>query len=211
MTWTDVGLLLAAPIAGYLIAAAARSWPDWRGTLTRENRPRFAAGLAACTAAATIALAAVMRTDGAHTPLIASVGWLLMFGALVDARTRMLPDVTTLGVAALAFTDAALRGVDALRSSAVGWIVGFGALWLVARLYRALRGRDGLGAGDAKLLGAAGALCGALALPWVVAGAAALTLTFVTVRGHVSDGMWTRAAPFGPALALATFAATLLR
>ena len=42
--------------------------------------------------------------------------------------------------------------------------------------YRRLRGRDGLGGGDAKLIAAAGAWCGLAALPLVVLGSALIGL-----------------------------------
>lgn len=51
-----------------------------------------------------------------------------------------------------------------LLASALGFSL---SLWAVARLYRALRGFDGLGLGDAKLLAAAGAWLGPfLPAPW---------------------------------------------
>jgi leader peptidase (prepilin peptidase)/N-methyltransferase len=70
-----------------------------------------------------------------------------------------------------------------------------------------LRGREGLGQGDAKLLAAAGAWLGAVALPQVILVAAlsallvaaALRLSGRTMHAH-------SALPFGPFLALAIWA-----
>jgi leader peptidase (prepilin peptidase)/N-methyltransferase len=73
-------------------------------------------------------------------------------------------------------------------------------------VYRAIRGRDGLGGGDAKLLAAAGAWVGVRALPQVVLFAAiaglvaAAGLRIAGVRLGAQSAL-----PFGPFLALATW------
>jgi len=80
------------------------------------------------------------------------------------------------------------------------------SLAAIAALYRRLRGREGLGGGDAKLLAASGAWLGAAALPQVIllaavsalAAAACLRLTGIRLGIH-------SALPFGPFLALATW------
>jgi len=82
--------------------------------------------------------------------------------------------------------------------------VGFGAFWLLSRGYRVLRGREGLGLGDAKLLAAAGAWLTWTALPTVILLAALLALLTVVLRWatgrlfHADERI-----AFGPALAAA--------
>ena len=49
---------------------------------------------------------------------------------------------------------------SALVTPLIGAAVGFGALWLLAFLYRRVRGREGLGGGEPFLLGAGGAWVG---------------------------------------------------
>ena len=66
--------------------------------------------------------------------------------------------------------------------------------------YRRLRGRDGLGRGDAKPAAVAGAWCGPAGLPAVILGAAVAGLLFVLWRGRDrADELL----PFAPFLALA--------
>ena len=74
-------------------------------------------------------------------------------------------------------------------------------------LYRLLRGREWLGRGDAKLLAGSGAWLGASALPQVIFLAAALALigaACLRFAGRRLDAQ--TALPFGPFLALATWA-----
>jgi leader peptidase (prepilin peptidase)/N-methyltransferase len=80
-------------------------------------------------------------------------------------------------------------------------LVGFA---LIAWLYRRLRGREGLGLGDAKLLGAGGAWLGWQALPSVVALGAAIALA-LALAGAAAGGKLsaTTRIAFGPYLALA--------
>ncbi len=103
--------------------------------------------------------------------------------------------------------DAALPSAP---EAALGAALGYLAFRLVAMLYRRLRGREGLGAGDAKLLAAAGAWLGAQALPGVVllAAVSALALALLaSARGGRLSA--TLAVPFGPPLAVAIWLAWL--
>jgi len=61
----------------------------------------------------------------------------------------------------------------ALPAHLAGGAIGFAALAAVAFAYQRLRGREGLGLGDAKLAGVGGAWLGWLALPSLVLVAAA--------------------------------------
>jgi prepilin peptidase CpaA len=81
-------------------------------------------------------------------------------GAVIDVRTRRIPNFLTFGGAgaALAYHTWA-GGWAGLAGSAEGWAVGI-ALFLPMFLLR------GLGAGDVKLLGAVGAWLGPMGALW---------------------------------------------
>ena len=69
-----------------------------------------------------------------------------------------------------------------------------------------MRGRDGLGQGDAKLLAASGAWLGVAALPNVVLFAAVAGLAMAAVLSLGGKVLTARTMlPFGPCLALATW------
>ena len=123
--------------------------------------------------------------------------------AWIDAETGYLPDRLTLPLLWLGL----LVNVDAvfapLDQAVVGAAAGYLSFWAVATLFRVLRGREGLGLGDCKLLAALGAWLGWMALPRIVLVAACLGLVVALVRrvcGNLAPGA---AFGFGPFLALA--------
>ena len=92
---------------------------------------------------------------------------------------------------------AALLGGNVVIDAGIGVAVGFAVFAVIGWLYRKMRGRDGLGIGDAKLLASAGAWVGWAGLPSVI-GIAAVAGLFATVMlGSLSP---TQRIPFGPYL-----------
>src|SRR3546814_12547732 len=89
-------------------------------------------------------------------------------------RTYTLFPYTTL-FRSLWSTDVAL--IDRI----IGAVAGYGALLGISGGYRLFRGREGLGLGDVKLLGALGAWFGWQALPFILLFAASLEIG----RAHV--------------------------
>ncbi|WP_150290293.1 prepilin peptidase [Sphingobium estronivorans] len=106
----------------------------------------------------------------------ALLGWLLLTLAVLDKRHFWLPDALTLPLAFLGFTIGLWTTDAVLADRVVGAVTGYLALMIVAIGYRQVRGREGLGLGDAKLLGALGAWFGWQALPFILLLAASLGL-----------------------------------
>jgi leader peptidase (prepilin peptidase)/N-methyltransferase len=134
------------------------------------------------------------------------LGWWLLALGWIDLRSWLLPDALTLPLIIAGLAAAILFHPDQLTDRALGAALGYLSLMAIAALYRRLRGREGLGGGDAKLLAASGAWLGAAALPQVIllaalsalAAAAGLRLAGVRLGFH-------SALPFGPFLAFATW------
>ena len=146
--------------------------------------------------------------------VLAMLGWQLLLLGWLDAHHMWLPHGLSgllaasglgLGGYAMASVDLTVTASDRL----IGLVVGYGALALIALAYRALRGRDGLGGGDAPMLGAIGAWLGWAMLPMVVLFAAlagiALALCRIPMRHRVdTDTDWrTMRLPLGTLMALA--------
>ncbi len=135
--------------------------------------------------------------------LTALLGWQLLLIALVDAEHFCLPDQLTLPLLVTGGLAALVPGHTAPLDAVIGAAAGFGALWLLAFVYRRLRGREGLGDGDPFLLAAGGAWVGWIGLPSVLLWASAAGLSLVMAR--LLLGKRVTAAdrlPFGPCLAV---------
>lgn len=133
-------------------------------------------------------------------------GCALVLLALVDAQTKLLPDVLTipliwLGMFLQLFPETASIG---LEPALIGAVLGYVPLWLLAQAYCLIRGRDGLGMGDLKLLAAMGAWSGPFILPQVLFVAALLAIIgFFARRILCAHGATMRDEfPFGPWLIL---------
>lgn len=120
----------------------------------------------------------------------------LLGAAVIDARTRILPDALTAIVAVVGFWLSALHGLDRVVFG-LGAAALSGAIFLLLRKgSAALRGEVGLGLGDVKLFCALALWLGLLT-PWMVFLAALLGLSTLLVRGR-GDGK----IAFGPMIAL---------
>jgi len=157
-------------------------------------------------AALAVALAAVAVDGGERIWLDCLLGWWLLALAWIDIRRSLLPDALTLPLVVAGLAAAAAFDHERLTERALGAAIGYLSLRLVALIYRRLRGREGLGGGDAKLLAASGAWVGASALPQLVLIAATAALAAATCLRLVGIRLEAHSAlPFGPFLAFATW------
>jgi leader peptidase (prepilin peptidase)/N-methyltransferase len=128
--------------------------------------------LAVEVAGAAIGAASVLVVPCPDAVAVAMLGWTLLLLALLDLEHFWLPSAVTWPLAAAGLAATAALHPEALADHAIGVVAGYASLALAAAGYKALRGRDGLGGGDAKLFAAAGAWLGWAALPLVLGSAA---------------------------------------
>jgi len=129
--------------------------------------------------------------------------WTLLALTFIDFDTQLLPDDLTLpllwgGLLANTF------GLFApLREAVIGAIAGYLALWSIYWLFKLIRGKEGMGYGDFKLLAALGAWLGWKVLPLIILGSsvvgAAIGITLVVMKGRDHNVPLA----FGPYLAIA--------
>jgi leader peptidase (prepilin peptidase)/N-methyltransferase len=121
-----------------------------------------------------------------------ALGLGLIAAAFIDLSHMYLPDPITLGGAALGVVSVPLRPGATFHESLIGAVVGFLIIWLPFDfLHRVLRGKPGMGLGDAKLTLLAGAWFGWQgAVFTLLAGAVQATLMVVVVysmRGKLEE------------------------
>jgi leader peptidase (prepilin peptidase)/N-methyltransferase len=121
----------------------------------------------------------------------------------IDLRTTLLPDQITqpllwLGLL-ISIVTVFVDPVSALLGAAFGYL----SLWSVTKLFKLITGKEGMGAGDFKLLAVLGAWCGVNAI---------LPIVFISsLVGAIIGGIWLATAgkhkdtqiPFGQYLAIA--------
>jgi len=133
-------------------------------------------------------------------------GWGLLALAVLDLTHWWLPDRLTLP---LAIAGLAL-GPGMPVGRVIGGALGYAGLALVAAGYRRWRGREGLGGGDPKLLGAIGCWLGWAMLPAVLVIAGLVGLGAVAVlRLGGREVAGDTALPFGALMAAAAYPAWL--
>lgn len=163
--------------------------------------PMKAAGALAIGAAGAVVCYALGPAD--HRLYGIPLSFILAWAAVVDLDRFILPNFLTLGLIIggliIAWTEGQAVFIDRLIGAAAGYLL----LVAVQIGYRALRKREGLGRGDAKLLGAAGAWLGWAMLPLVMlfASIGGLVVALVNAaRMRKLDGGQVIA--FGPFIAL---------
>lgn len=137
--------------------------------------------------------------------------WIFTFALIaltfIDFDTQLLPDDITLPLLWLGLLFNLNFGFTDLKSAVVGAMAGYLVLWCVFWLFKIIRGKEGMGYGDFKLLAAIGAWFGWKLLPAVILLSSTLgaivgiTLIVVTKRGKEVP------MPFGPFLAIGGIAA----
>lgn len=125
----------------------------------------------------------------------------------IDFDTQLLPDDITLPLLWLGLLFNLNFGFTDLKSAVIGAAAGYLILWSVYWLFKLIRGKEGMGYGDFKLLAAIGAWFGWKLLPAVILLSSTLgaligiALIVLAKRGKEVP------MPFGPFLAIGGIAA----
>ena len=131
-------------------------------------------------------------------------GTSLLALAVIDWQTSLLPDALTQTLLwAGLIASAAQWVVLPIEQSVFGSVAGYISLWSVAYVFERITDKEGMGAGDFKLLAALGAWLGPLALIPLVLLASSTGVVFGLVmrhKGQLHEGGYL---PFGPFLAAA--------
>lgn len=94
--------------------------------------------------------------------------YLLIVMTFIDADTQYLPDELTVPLLWMGIALNLSATFTTLQDAVIGAIIGYLVLWSVNALFKLVRGKDGMGGGDFKLLAAFGAWMGWAILPSVI-------------------------------------------
>ena len=129
--------------------------------------------------------------------------WAMIALAFIDLDTSYLPDNITLPLLWAGLVLNLFGMFTDLKSAVIGAAGGYLVLWSVFWTYKLATGRDGMGYGDFKLLGAIGAWLGWKMLPLAILlssiAGAAIGIALIVFARHERD----TPIPFGPYLAIA--------
>ncbi len=123
-----------------------------------------------------------------HPYLQLALAALGVTAAVVDIRTRRIPNpLVAAGILAGFLGNFALQGTSGLKTAALGFAAGFGVYFVLYLLHA-------MGAGDVKLMGAAGAIAGPGNWFWIFVFSAVLGALFglalILTRGRLRRTAW---------------------
>jgi leader peptidase (prepilin peptidase) / N-methyltransferase len=189
------------PVASYMVLGGKCS------ACKTKISPRYPA-IEALTAVLTVFVA---WKFGVSFAALAAIGftWALIALTFIDADTTLLPDDITLPLLWAGLIVNMFGVFTTLPSALFGAVFGYLLLWSVFWMFKLATGKEGMGYGDFKLLGAIGAWLGWQMLPQVILLSAAVGAV-VGIVGIVLYGREKGAKiPFGPYLAAAGFIALI--
>ena len=134
---------------------------------------------------------------------------LLVVIFLTDLDNFIIPDWASLGGLALGLALATIGApiVPDIKTALLGGLAGFALLYFINLAYRLLRGHDGLGFGDVKLMAMLGAWLGPMSLLPILFAAsvvgAILGIVLIMYQRHKSNEQGAAIQPFGCFLVVA--------
>ena len=138
--------------------------------------------------------------------IILSLSFLIIF--FIDLKHFIIPNILTFSLMIIGFIKSFDPNLNSMFpnyiNSLIGGIFGYGIIWLIIFIYKAIRKKEGMGLGDAKLFGAIGFWFGWVSIPFII------FLSSITALIHVIPSLFNKSKnissqiPFGPYIILAT-------
>jgi len=198
----------ACPACGTPITALQNipvvSWLVLRGRCARCKAPISARYPVVEVLGGLLAACAVWRFGATPQGIGACVFlWSLLALTMIDFDTQLLPDSITLPLLWAGLIANLWHTFASLPDAVIGAVAGYLSLWTIYWLFKLIRGKEGMGYGDFKLLAALGAWLGWQLLPVIVllssVVGAGIGISLIVFRGR--DHSVPLA--FGPYLAIA--------
>ncbi len=145
----------------------------------------------------------------AKTVALLPFTWALIVLVFIDFEHLLLPDIITLPFLWLGLLLSLFGLFCSSFEAIVGATSGYLILWSSAQIFRLIRGKEGIGQGDFKLLAMFGAWLGWQVLPFIILCAsllgAIIGITLIFLKKHSLQ----KPIPFGPYIAIAGYIAII--
>ncbi|WP_094751439.1 prepilin peptidase [Psychromonas sp. CD1] len=129
--------------------------------------------------------------------------WILICLSYIDFDTMLLPDQLTLPLLWFGLLINLSHSFTSINDAVLGAVFGYLSLWSVYWLFKLATGKEGMGYGDFKLLGALGAWFGWQSLPVIILLSSFSGIIIGIALLLLSKDKKSVAFPFGPYLAIA--------
>jgi leader peptidase (prepilin peptidase) / N-methyltransferase len=198
----------ACPACGHRITALENipllSWLLLKGKCSACKAPISARYPVVELLGGLLAAFAIYRFGAGPAGLAASLLlWALLVLTFIDLDTQLLPDDVTLPLLWAGLLANLWGTFVPLSTAVIGAVGGYLALWTIYWLFKLIRGKEGMGYGDFKLLAALGAWLGWKMLPLIVllssVVGAVIGIALIVFKGRDHN----IPIPFGPYLAIA--------
>ena len=133
--------------------------------------------------------------------LILSIYFIIIF--FIDLKHLIIPNSLTFSLMFLGFIKSFDPNLDKTIfpnyiNSLIGGIFGYSIIWLIVFVYKKIRKKEGMGLGDAKLLGAIGFWFGCVSIPFTIFLSSVASLIFVVPSIINKSRNMASQIPFGP-------------
>ena len=131
------------------------------------------------------------------------LAWSLLSLVVIDIQHQLLPDQISVPLIWLGLLANLFGFFTPVQDAIIGAIVAYCTLWLIAKLFRLIRGKEGMGYGDFKVFAIFGAWLGWQSLPEIILLAslsgAIIGISLILTKKIVRD----TPIPFGPFIIIA--------
>lgn len=137
--------------------------------------------------------------------------WFLVTLAAIDLKTMLLPDELTqplLWMGLLLQIHPATQSIG-LQEAVLGAAAGYAFFWLFGQTFLRLRGKEGLGYGDVKLVASCGAWLGIEMLPALLLTSSLLALVGQSLKASLHAASFDGVFAFGPWIAVSALACVI--
>lgn len=134
---------------------------------------------------------------------VMALTWFLITISFIDMEHQILPDLLTIPLLWIGLFLSCFNLFSNSHDAILGVILGYSFFWLIAKFFKLIARKEGIGEGDFKLLAASGAWLGWQLLPFVVLFSSLLGLIIGSSMLFIKKENRNTPIPYGPFIAIA--------